>query len=93
MLVVTQFARAEHGYSSVHGSRFNADEFLAAVRPRMAIVSVGAHNRYGHPSQHVLDALSEAGAKVMRTDLNGDVLVVGGPSPQVVARGSGIQPP
>lgn len=76
-----------------HGSRFNADEFLAAVRPRMAIVSVGAHNRYGHPSQHVLDALSEAGAKVMRTDLNGDVLVVGGPSPQVVARGSGIQPP
>jgi competence protein ComEC len=56
-------------------------------------VSVGAHNRYGHPSQHVLDALSEAGAKVMRTDLNGDVLVVGGPSPQVVARGSGIQPP
>ncbi len=75
-----------------HGSRFNAGDFLAAVRPRVAIVSVGAHNRYGHPSQHVLDALSESGTKVMRTDLNGDVAVVGGPSPQVVARGSGVQP-
>jgi competence protein ComEC len=75
-----------------HGSRFNADEFLAAVRPRVAIVSVGAHNRYGHPSRHVLDALSEAGTRVMRTDLNGDVAVVGGPDPQVVARGSGVQP-
>jgi competence protein ComEC len=76
-----------------HGSRFNADEFLAAVRPRVAIVSVGAHNRYGHPSQHVLGALTEAGTKVMRTDLNGDVAVVGGPTPQVVARGGGVQPP
>ena len=76
-----------------HGSRYNTDEFLAAVRPRVAIVSVGAHNRYGHPSQHVLDALSGAGTKVMRTDLNGDVAVVGGPSPQVVARRSGLPPP
>jgi competence protein ComEC len=76
-----------------HGSRYNADGFLAAVRPRVAIVSVGAHNRYGHPSQHVLDALSGAGTKVMRTDLNGDVAVVGGPSPQVVARRSGLPPP
>lgn len=76
-----------------HGSRFNADEFLAVVRPRVAIVSVGARNRYGHPSQHVVDALSKAGTKVMRTDLNGDVAVVGGPTPQVVAHGSGAQPP
>jgi competence protein ComEC len=78
----------------VHGSRYNAEEFLAAVRPRVAIVSVGAHNSYGHPSQHVLDALTEAGASVMRTDLNGDVAVVGGgPRLQVVARESAMRPP
>lgn len=69
-----------------HGSRYNAEEFLAAVRPRVAIVSVGAHNTYGHPNQHVLDALTGAGAEVMRTDRNGDVAVVGGSTLQIVAR-------
>jgi competence protein ComEC len=71
-----------------HGSRYSSDEFLAAVRPRVAIVSVGAHNQYGHPSQHVIDALTVAGTRVMRTDRNGDVAVVGRPSLHVVARGS-----
>jgi competence protein ComEC len=71
-----------------HGSRYSADEFLTAVRPRVAIVSVGAHNRYGHPSQHVIDALTGAGTRVMRTDLSGDVAVLGGPSLRVIARGS-----
>jgi competence protein ComEC len=75
-----------------HGSRYNSDEFLAAVRPRVAIVSVGAHNRHGHPSQHVIDALTVAGTRVMRTDRNGDVAVVGGPSLHVVARGRGAGP-
>ncbi len=70
-----------------HGSRYTAEEFLAAVRPRVAIVSVGAHNSYGHPSRHVLDALAQAGSRVMRTDLNGDVAVSGGPHLPVVARG------
>ena len=73
-----------------HGSRFNAEQFLAAVRPRIAIISVGAHNRYGHPSQHVIDVLTAAGARVMRTDLNGDVAVAGGPSLQVVVRGGAV---
>ncbi|MGH3817213.1 MAG: DNA internalization-related competence protein ComEC/Rec2 [Pseudonocardiaceae bacterium] len=76
-----------------HGSRFNAEEFLATVRPRVAIVSVGAHNSYGHPSQHVLDGLTEAGAWVLRTDLNGDVAVVGNPRLQVVARGTAVLSP
>jgi competence protein ComEC len=77
-----------------HGSRYNAEEFLAAVRPRVAIVSVGAHNRYGHPSQHVLDALTRTGSRVVRTDLNGDVAVAaGGAGLQVVVRGAAQQPP
>lgn len=76
-----------------HGSRYDTEEFLAAVRPRVAIVSVGAHNSYGQPSQHVLDTLTEAGARVMRTDLKGDVAVVSGPGLQVVARGAMVRAP
>jgi competence protein ComEC len=86
--------RAESGTRSLHGSRYNAEEFLAAVRPRVAIVSVGAHNRYGHPSQPVLDVLTRTGSRVVRTDLNGDVAVAaGGAGLQVVVRGAAQQPP
>lgn len=76
-----------------HGSRYDSAEFLAAVAPRVAIVSVGAHNRYGQPNQHVLDELTATGTRVMRTDLNGDVAVVGDPRLQVVARGSMVGVP
>ncbi|MGH3822573.1 MAG: DNA internalization-related competence protein ComEC/Rec2 [Pseudonocardiaceae bacterium] len=75
-----------------HGSRFSSGEFLAAVRPRVAIVSVGARNRYGHPSPHVLNALTRAGTRVMRTDQSGDIAVVGGSSLQIVPRGGGADP-
>ena len=76
-----------------HGSRYDSEEFLAAVRPRVAIVSVGAHNSYGQPSQHVIDTLTGAGAWVMRTDLKGDIAVVGSPRLQVVARGTMVRAP
>jgi competence protein ComEC len=75
-----------------HGSRYSAEEFLAAVRPQVAIVSVGAHNSYGQPSQHVLDLLTGAGARVMRTDLKGDIAVVS-PKLQVVAHGAMTRAP
>lgn len=52
-----------------HGSK-NATsvEFLQAVTPQIAIISVGAGNRYGHPTQRVLNDLADVGAKVYRTD-------------------------
>jgi competence protein ComEC len=79
----------ERGTRSLHGSRYTAKEFFAAVEPRIAIVSVGAHNRYGHPSQHVLDALARTGSRVVRTDLHGDVLVAAGRTGlQIVMRGA-----
>lgn len=88
LLASSEDLRADVLKVAHHGSRFNAEQFLAAVRPRVAIISVGAHNRYGHPSKHVIDALTAAGTRVMRTDLNGDVAVAGGNSVQVVARGA-----
>jgi competence protein ComEC len=61
---------------SHHGSAFQSVQFLDAVRPSVALVSVGAGNVYGHPNLAVLDRLSRGGARVLRTDLSGDLAAV-----------------
>ncbi|WP_439664035.1 DNA internalization-related competence protein ComEC/Rec2 [Lentzea sp. HUAS TT2] len=61
-----------------HGSRYSLPAFLKAVRPRVALVSVGTGNRYGHPSPHVIDVLRTGGALVLRTDMDGDLAVLPG---------------
>ncbi|MGZ3565412.1 MAG: DNA internalization-related competence protein ComEC/Rec2 [Gemmatimonadaceae bacterium] len=59
-----------------HGSSTSSsDAFLDAVRPDVAVISVGAGNMYGHPSNDVLHALSRVGAEVLRTDEAGTVIV------------------
>jgi competence protein ComEC len=59
-----------------HGSSTSSsDEFLAAVHPSAAIISVGADNIYGHPSADVLAALTRVGARVVRTDQVGTIIV------------------
>ncbi|TCJ93659.1 ComEC/Rec2 family competence protein [Nocardia alba] len=60
-----------------HGSRTTTTEFLHAVRPRLALVSAGAGNTFGHPHPTVLTTLAALGASVARTDLDGDVVIVG----------------
>lgn len=56
-----------------HGSRTSSTPgFLARVGPRVALVGAGRRNRFGHPSPVVLARLSEAGARVLRTDRDGD---------------------
>lgn len=58
-----------------HGSKTSTSEkFLAAVHPSVALVSVGAKNLYGHPTQETLDRLSKAGVPVMRTDQEGTIV-------------------
>ena len=57
-----------------HGSRYaSAARFLSAVAPRIAVISVGAGNRYHHPAPGTLDRLARAGATIYRTDRDGDV--------------------
>ncbi|MFI2473237.1 ComEC/Rec2 family competence protein [Nocardia xishanensis] len=63
-----------------HGSRTTTSEFLAAVRPRLAIISSGADNGFGHPHPKILTELHSLGATIARTDQHGDVLIAGGPS-------------
>ena len=60
-----------------HGSAYSSSEaFLDAVRPREAVISVGANNRYGHPTPRVLSALLERGIAVHRTDRDGSIRFV-----------------
>jgi competence protein ComEC len=49
--------------------------FLAAVRPTLAVISVGARNAYGHPDAGTLARLAATGARVHRTDRHGAVLL------------------
>ena len=55
-----------------HGSRTSTTRpWVAATRPRWALVSAGATNPYGHPADSVVDRLIAAGAFVLRTDRDG----------------------
>jgi competence protein ComEC len=61
-----------------HGSRTSSTpEFLALVRPRLALVSVGAGNSYRLPNDDVLERLTRGGAEVLRTDQWGTIVVRG----------------
>ena len=60
-----------------HGSRTTTAEFLRAVRPRLALVSAGSGNTFGHPHPTVTTALAALGTTVARTDVDGDVVIVG----------------
>ncbi len=58
-----------------HGSTNGWSSALeAAARPREALVSVGAHNRFGHPAPSVIDDFSKQGTRVFRTDRQGDLV-------------------
>ncbi|MET7423086.1 ComEC/Rec2 family competence protein [Dactylosporangium sp. NPDC005555] len=59
-----------------HGSAYQDPAFLDAVAPRIALVSVGTGNDYGHPSPVVLARLARGGTYVARTDEQGDVAVI-----------------
>lgn len=57
-----------------HGSRGSTTrDLLTAARPRLALVSAGVRNAYGHPSLEVLSRLRAAGALALRTDRSGGI--------------------
>jgi competence protein ComEC len=57
-----------------HGARGSSTAtFLAAVKPTVAVISVGARNAYGHPSPHAVARLRATGAAIYRTDRDGAV--------------------
>lgn len=58
-----------------HGSRDQSQAFLRATGSRIALVSVGRDNTYGHPHPRTLDTLNALGMTVVRTDELGDIAV------------------
>ena len=68
-----------------HGGDTSAEPFFGAVDPRVAVVSVGQPNDYGHPVPSVLDAIGATGAQVVRTDRRGDVVVTFGQEGLLIA--------
>jgi len=59
-----------------HGSRTATTQaFVDAVQPRIAVASAGAGNPYGHPTRVTLERLAASGARVLRTDRDGTVVV------------------
>jgi competence protein ComEC len=59
-----------------HGGYTEGDDrFFSHIKPKIAVISVGEGNRFGHPSMATVDSLRRAGAAVYRTDLCGDIVI------------------
>ena len=66
-----QFSILKAGH---HGSRTSSGEaLLKLVQPRLAFISCGKHNHYGHPSPETLARLKASGAIIFRTDQDGQI--------------------
>jgi competence protein ComEC len=65
---------AHHGAATSSGARA-----LEQLRPRVALISCGRHNPFGHPDPGALDRLRQAGASVHRTDREGTIWLEIGP--------------
>ncbi len=70
------FPRASILKVAHHGSRSSSRvDFLRASGAKLALISAGAKNRYGHPHPEVLERLENAGIQVRRTDREGTLLI------------------
>ncbi|NEC91950.1 ComEC/Rec2 family competence protein [Streptomyces sp. SID12501] len=69
-----------------HGSAYQDPDLIRAAAPRLALISCGADNTYGHPAPSTVAALRDGGAVVLRTDEDGALAVVGAGRELRVAR-------
>ncbi|MFF3376706.1 ComEC/Rec2 family competence protein [Streptomyces sp. NPDC002680] len=69
-----------------HGSAYQDPDLIRAAAPRLALISCGADNTYGHPAPSTVAALRDGGAVVLRTDEDGALAVVGAGRELGVAR-------
>jgi competence protein ComEC len=60
-----------------HGSAYQDPDLIRTVSPRLALISAGADNPYGHPAPSTVAALRAGGARVLRTDEDGAIAVAG----------------
>ncbi|MFD8233238.1 ComEC/Rec2 family competence protein [Streptomyces sp. NPDC059696] len=69
-----------------HGSAYQDPGLIRRAAPRLALISCGADNSYGHPAPGTVAALRAGGAAVLRTDRDGALAVTGGGGELKVAR-------
>ncbi|WP_037854576.1 ComEC/Rec2 family competence protein [Streptomyces sp. NRRL S-340] len=69
-----------------HGSAYQDPGLIRLVSPRLALISCGADNMYGHPAPRTVAALRAEGATVLRTDHDGTLAVTGEGTALRVAR-------
>ncbi|MGW7213782.1 ComEC/Rec2 family competence protein [Streptomyces collinus] len=69
-----------------HGSAYQDPGLMGRVAPRLALISCGEDNSYGHPAPGTVAALRDGGAAVLRTDRDGALAVVGEGGELSVAR-------
>jgi competence protein ComEC len=60
-----------------HGSVHQESELLTGLGARVALISVGAGNTYGHPATKTVELLGDSGVRVLRTDVDGSIALVG----------------
>ncbi len=59
-----------------HGSSYsNTQAFLDQVSPSIAVIMVGANNKYGHPHDEVIDSLNKMNVPIYRTDKDGTIIM------------------
>ena len=59
-----------------HGSKTSSmEDFIEAVKPKIALIGVGQNNKFGHPSDEVLERLVNFGCKIYRTDQMGEIMI------------------
>lgn len=60
-----------------HGSSTSTSpDFITAVNPSVAIISVGKNNSYGHPTPEIISLLNSLNIKTIRTDINGSIIAI-----------------
>ncbi len=59
-----------------HGAKTsNSAKLLSYISPRLALISCGRENSYGHPHRETLDRLADSGSQVVRTDEMGEIVL------------------
>lgn len=60
-----------------HGSKTSSTlNFVKAVSPKISLIGVGEKNKFGHPDQDVIERLKDIGSKILRTDKNGEIIIL-----------------
>jgi competence protein ComEC len=76
LALVATLPQAKYLKVGHHGSRYSSDfDFLSATGARVALISVGRRNRYGHPAAETLSRISNSGMEIRRTDREGTLVL------------------